>query len=130
MLLIATAILSADTGIANAPILWVQHIPQGDKWAHAILYGGLALGLGRSFLSGFNQHGVAKAVIWVGLFAFTEELSQYWFPLRTLDVKDLIADVIGLSLAQVFLWHRPKKNYLEAKLAILRILLIRPKPNQ
>jgi polysaccharide biosynthesis protein VpsQ len=108
LVLIAVAIVSADTGFANAPILLIQQLPLGDKWAHAILYGSLAFGLGRSFLPEFTHIGLARAVVWVGLFAFIEELSQYWFPLRTLDAGDLLADVIGLSIAQYGIWRRRK----------------------
>lgn len=108
LVLIAGAIVSADTGFANAPILLIQQLPLGDKWAHAILYGSLAFGLGRSFLPGFAHFGLARAVVWVGLFAFFEELSQYWFPLRTLDAGDLLADVVGLSIAQYGIWCRRK----------------------
>lgn len=110
LLLVAVAIFSADTGFANAPIAWVQAIPYGDKWAHGILYGSLAFGLGRSFLTGFNRLGLARAVVWVGLFSFAEELSQFWFPLRTVDVGDLAANIIGLSLAQYTLRRGQKKQ--------------------
>lgn len=108
LLLVAAAIFSADTGFAHAPIDWVQKIPYGDKWAHCILYGSLTFGLGRSFLAGFHRTGLAKAVLWVGLFTFAEELSQFWFPLRTVDAGDLAANIIGLGLAQLALRRRCK----------------------
>ncbi len=106
LLLVAAAIFSADTGFAHAPIDLVQKIPFGDKWAHGILYGSLAYGLGRSFLPGFYRTGLARAVLCVGVFTCAEEFSQFWFPLRTVDVGDLAANVIGLSLAQYALRRR------------------------
>lgn len=108
LVLISGAIFSADTGFANTPIQLIQQLPWGDKWAHAILYGSLAFGLGRSFIPGFAHFGLARAVIWVGLFAFIEELSQYWFPLRTVDAGDLLADVVGLGIAQYGIWRKQK----------------------
>ncbi|RZA06648.1 MAG: hypothetical protein EOO68_04710 [Moraxellaceae bacterium] len=105
MILIAGAIISADTGIASAPIQLIQQLPLGDKWAHAILYGSLAFGLGSSFMPGFSKLGVARAVLCVGVFTFVEEFSQYWFPLRTVDAGDLVANIIGLSIAQYGLWR-------------------------
>lgn len=110
LLLVAAAIFSADTGFAHTPIALVQQIPYGDKWAHGILYGSLAFGLGRSFVPGFYRTGLARAVLWVGLFTCAEEFSQFWFPLRTVDVGDLAANFIGLSLAQYALRRRQKNQ--------------------
>ncbi len=109
MALIGCAIFSADTGFAYGPISLVQQIPYGDKWAHAILYGSLAYGLGRSFLHGQGFLGLQRAVVWVALFGLAEELSQFWFPLRTVDMGDLLADLLGLGCAQLALHARTVK---------------------
>ncbi len=109
MALIGCAIFSADTGFAYGPIALVQQIPYGDKWAHAILYGSLAYGLGRSFLQGQAFFRLQRAVLWVALFGLIEELSQFWFPLRTVDMGDLLADLLGLGCAQLALQTRAVK---------------------
>ncbi|HEY6529106.1 MAG TPA: VanZ family protein [Cellvibrionaceae bacterium] len=115
LILIAGAIFSADTGYANAPIQLIQQLPLGDKWTHAILYGSLAFGLGSSFMPGFTKLGLARAVLCVGVFTFVEEFSQYWFPLRTVDAGDLVANVIGLSIAHYGLWRTKKAHKLMRK---------------
>ena len=95
-------IILADTANYNFAFFVVGTVPYGDKIAHAILYGVMALflnfGLGfkaKKFL-GFDMQIGAMIVL---LFAGLEELSQYYFPSRTLDIYDFVADFIGVVLA-------------------------------
>jgi VanZ family protein len=72
---------------------------------HGLLYGIMALLLnyGLNFKSknilGFNLQIGALIVL---TFAGVEELSQYWFPSRTCDVVDFVADTIGVILFSFF----------------------------
>ena len=74
-------------------------IPYGDKLGHFCLFGFLTLGANFALklkyitLYSFN---VYVGAICVFLFVLIEELSQHFIPNRTLDVSDLLADVIGI----------------------------------
>ena len=101
-LFILWIIFLADSANYNYAFFMVGSIPYGDKIAHALLYGVMALllnfGLGfktKQFL-GLN---IQLGSILVLLFAGVEELSQYFFPSRILDMYDFIADFVGVFLA-------------------------------
>ena len=74
-----------------------------DKALHALLYAGLAVlivralsgGWLRSFTVGTALLAVAIAVV----YGITDEIHQYFVPLRTMDVGDVIADAVGSALA-------------------------------
>jgi len=97
-------IILADSADYNFAFALVGGIPYGDKIAHASLYGVMALllnfGLGfktKEFL-GFSLQVGAMIVL---LFAGLEELSQYYFPSRTLDFYDFVADFVGVVFASM-----------------------------
>ena len=102
--LIAWVIYLADTGQSSIFFSLVRQLPYGDKLGHFALFGLLTLGLnlvtgGRSWRCGpLNLYWGATLVFVV---AALEELSQAWFPNRTLDITDLMADVVGIL---VFSW--------------------------
>ncbi|BDY04651.1 VanZ family protein [Ferrimonas sp. YFM] len=102
--LIAWVIYLADTGQSSIFFSLVRQLPYGDKLGHFALFGLLTLGLnlvtgGRSWCCGpLNLYWGATLVFVV---AALEELSQAWFPNRTLDITDLMADVVGIL---VFSW--------------------------
>ena len=103
-LFIIWIIILADSADHNFAFSLVGGIPYGDKIAHASLYGVMALllnfGLGfktKEFL-GFSLQVGAMIVL---LFAGLEELSQYYFPSRTLDFYDFVADFVGVVLASI-----------------------------
>ncbi len=107
-LFIVWIIILADKADYNYAFFLVGTIPYGDKIAHALLYGVMAFllnfGVGyrtKHFL-GFNMQIGAMIVL---LFAGLEELSQYYFPSRTLDIYDFLADVAGVVLASI-LWRK------------------------
>ncbi len=99
---ISWIIYLADNSNHNFAFSLVGHIPYGDKIAHALLYGLMALFLnfGLNFktknILGYSMQMGSMIVL---LFAGIEELSQYYFPSRTLDIYDFIADFIGVVLA-------------------------------
>jgi len=77
----------------------VARIPYGDKLGHFCLFGLLTLGVNFAFklksytLISFNIY-VGSTVVF--FFVLLEELSQYFIPSRTLDITDVLADIIGI----------------------------------
>ncbi|CAA6821393.1 MAG: Trypsin [uncultured Sulfurovum sp.] len=108
-LFIGFIIYLADTADHNFAFRMIGAIPYGDKLMHALLYGVMALLLnyGLNFRShnflGFNMQVGALIVL---AFAGLEELSQYWFPSRTCDLMDFIADTVGVVLFSFIKWGR------------------------
>lgn len=102
-------IFLADSGRRSVFFDLVQHLPYGDKLGHAGLFGTLALLANVSF--GFRY--LKRPWIQVGslavlTFAFGEELTQYFFPQRAMDLSDAVADFFGVSIATlVSIWLRP-----------------------
>jgi len=104
---ISFIIFLADTADHNFAFDLLGQVPYGDKIGHVVLYGVMALLLnyGLKFKSykffGFNMQLGAIIVL---TFAGLEEISQYWFPSRTCDVVDFVADMVGVVLFS--LWRR------------------------
>jgi len=100
-LFISFIIYLADTADYNFAFRTIGQIPYGDKLMHGLPYGVMALLLnyGLNFKSlkflGFNLQIGALIVL---TFAGLEEISQYWFPSRTCDMLDFVADTIGVVL--------------------------------
>lgn len=106
-MLISYIIILADTENYNFAFHLVGYIPYGDKIAHAVLYGMMALllnyGLHFKHIK-FLRISLQIGAIYVLLFAGLEELTQYYIPSRTFDIGDLLADFIGVVLAS--LWKK------------------------
>ena len=104
---ISFIIFLADSADHNFAFELIGHIPYGDKMMHALLYGVMALllnyGLKYKSYKFFGSHMQLGAII-VLTFAGLEELSQYWFPSRTCDFVDFVADMVGVVLFS--LWRR------------------------
>lgn len=97
-----------------AGIFWLSHqssppmpvalrFPGEDKIAHMVLYGGLA-GLISVCLHqspGLFPRWVMRfgPVLFASFYGVTDEVHQYFIPLRTPDVFDLVADFAGAALA-------------------------------
>jgi len=78
---------------------FVASIPYGDKLGHFCLFGLLTLGVNFAFK--LKSYTLISLNIYLGstvvfFFVLLEELSQYFIPNRTLDVTDLLADVLGI----------------------------------
>lgn len=94
-------IYSADTGQPNLFFDFIKQVPYGDKLGHLLLFGTLTLlvNLGTNFrrvpLGNFSPYlgAIAVAVIVV-----IEECSQAYFPQRTFDLFDLLADAVGILI--------------------------------
>ena len=116
---ISIIIFLADTADHNFAFRLVGHIPYGDKFFHALLFGLMALVLnyGLDFrrvrfpthrLNPFSQNGalgnapytfhLQLGSIIVLIFATIEECTQYYIPSRTFDLGDLLADLVGVVL--------------------------------
>lgn len=96
-------IYKADTANYNFAFHVVGMIPYGDKIAHAILYGILV------YLLLYALEGIFHRFLWIApalvlFFSTAEEVSQLYFPSRTFDWFDLLADVIGIVGAAVVYW--------------------------
>lgn len=99
---ICWVIFSADTGRKTWYFDFVRSLPYGDKLGHIGLFGLLALLANFAF----RFKSVRAAWLQVGslavlAFAMIEELSQHFFPNRTLDIVDAIADLIGIGAATI-----------------------------
>lgn len=96
---ISWIIFLADSADYNFAFYLVGDIPYGDKVAHALLYGIMALLLNyglrfKYFGTKFFQLQIGSMLVF--LFAALEEISQYFILSRTFDLYDLLADVIGI----------------------------------
>jgi len=95
----------ANSGSSNVLFL-VNYYSYGDKVGHFFIYGLLAFGL--SIALNFKSLYVGKIKIYLGvllvfIFAVGEELLQAFYPKRTMDVYDVLADVIGLIVFSILL---------------------------
>ena len=104
----------ANTGQNSIFFEFVDILPYGDKLGHFFLFGFLSLAANFAFklktFSLFSRDIYIGSII-VFSFALIEELSQYFFPNRTLDIIDLIADILGI-LMFTLLTKLLKKKYL------------------
>lgn len=101
-------------------IFWLSSIssppdlPGGvsDKSAHVLLYSGLGALLVRARAGGWRRPvtlGIAAAaVVMASLYGITDEIHQYFVPPREVEVRDILADAIGASLAAgaLYAWSR------------------------
>ena len=118
-LFIARIIFLADTGGDSIFFDLVKALPYGDKIGHLCLFGCLTLLLNwaadfRVFK--FSRLPVYYGALFVSVFVVLEELSQGFFPTRTLDITDLMADAVGITLFSFLSYgihkyklHRPQK---------------------
>lgn len=106
-------IYAADSGMDNVFLRIVDLVPYGDKVAHVLLYGCLALLLNlllkRKLLTVKSINFQLGSVLVLG-FAAMEELSQGFFATRNLDMWDLFADVIGVCLAAILVTYKKGAN--------------------
>jgi VanZ family protein len=123
---ISYIIFLADTADYNFAFYLVGHVPYGDKIAHAVLYGVMALLLNYALgfrrvrfpthlptihhikaFSSFTYKGALGNAPYIGsiivlVFATLEEFSQYFIPSRTFDLWDLGADFVGVVLFSIW----------------------------
>ena len=98
----------ANTGQPSVFFDFIAQIPYGDKLGHLCLFGVLALGANFAFK--LKTLSIASCNMYIGSlvvlgFALIEELSQFFVLSRTLDITDLIADLVGIVLFSfITLW--------------------------
>lgn len=89
----------ANTGGHSVFFDIVRTTRDGDKIGHFFLYGLLVLGCNcalRFKMLGGPPYGIYWGTLAVSAFVVLEELSQSFFPGRTVDIKDLYADGAGI----------------------------------
>jgi len=93
-------IFAADAGIAAPVFDFVRSFPLGDKIAHFILMGTLALlanlVLSRGLLAR-SRHSILIGTAIVAGLVLLEEITQIWIPGRTFSLSDLTADALGIA---------------------------------
>ncbi|QYJ90747.1 trypsin [Shewanella halotolerans] len=117
-------IVSADAGRTN-PLFELAHaIPFGDKLGHMLLFGTLTLfavvgsnfrrvsfgrlSLGRLSLGPLEVRPYLGAVV-VAIVVIIEECSQQYFPSRSFDGYDLVADGVGILLFSLMSLYLEKR---------------------
>ncbi len=104
---LAWVISEADLGKPNFFIQLAATMPYGDKIGHLLLFAALALLL--IFATRARQLVVGPLRLYVGVvlalgFAVLEEGSQLLFPARSFELLDILADLLGVTLATVLTW--------------------------
>jgi len=105
-------IYKVDTGQDSLFFDLIRDVPYGDKMGHFILFGLLVLGV--NIATKFKQVKIGAINIFVGtvlvfMFVLVEELSQYFLPMRTLDIMDLCADIAGIILFSAISYSLSKR---------------------
>lgn len=97
----AWIIYMADAGQPLWILTWVRAMPYGDKLGHFMMFGVMAalvnLALRLKTLTLGKVHFLLGSFL-VFLFAVLEELSQFYFPRRTVDLFDLLAGSLGILI--------------------------------
>lgn len=95
-------IVAADSGQQNYFLQLAASLPYGDKIGHVLLFAALALLL--NFATKARQLAVGPIRLYLGVvltlgFALLEEGSQLLFPARSFELLDILADLLGVTLA-------------------------------
>jgi VanZ family protein len=99
-LFIIGIVVLADTDRLG-PLGAIYGIPYGDKVGHFVLYGLLALFLNLAFLSRTHAdpgRRVLTVSLTLAMLIGLEELSQFRFPDRTMDIADLLSGYAGVAI--------------------------------
>lgn len=112
-LFICWIIYMANANINNIFFELINMIPAGDKLGHFFLFGMLAMLVNlalncRTFK--FRQYSVQLGGFLIFSLTIFEELSQHFFPNRTVDIVDLIANLAGILFFN-YLSTRIAKTY-------------------
>jgi VanZ family protein len=100
-------------------------LPHLDKAAHFLAFGALALALHRA-LSGSTAMGRSRrailVVLVVLLYGILDEVHQFFVPLRTVEILDVVSDAAGgiaatwaVGLYQRRRWRKEKNNAQEIR---------------
>ena len=100
LLFMLAVAVAADTGTIPPFVRDIYRFPGGDWVGHFVLYGILAWLAARAFPNRLNffRWKLPLSALFVLLMAALEELSQFWFPVRTPDLYDLSFGLLGIIL--------------------------------
>lgn len=89
----------------------VPNVGEGDKVVHALLYGPLAVLIGRAAPS-VTRHPMRAALVAVGLAALAalDEWHQAFIPGRSAGVGDWAADVVGVLVGLAVVTARARRS--------------------
>lgn len=97
-------IYAADMRLHPRFFHWVATVPHLDKALHFALMGLLAwaanLALNHHRFRLGPLHLLTGSVV-IAVIVAAEEISQAWFPARSCDWRDLVADLLGITLASL-----------------------------
>lgn len=97
-------ISDADSGRRNIFMTFFASKPNGDKIGHVLLSGSLTLAA--NFLFQHRGYKIGKLYLPLGslivfILATIEESSQYFISSRTFDLKDALANTVGIILFSI-----------------------------
>ena len=104
-------IVFADRGTARAFFDWINSFPLGDKAGHFFLIGVMAFLLNHALAyrtAPINRSHPQLGGLIVGVVITLEEFSQLWFASRTFDAGDLLANWIGILVAELLVRARAR----------------------
>ncbi len=88
-------------------------VPFNDKFAHAVMFGGLcalvSMGMSRPPRKVSFAALVVLPVLFTTAYGLTDEIHQLYVPQRSFELADLLADFLGACIAQTVLvlhWKR------------------------
>lgn len=101
-LLVFVVVISALADVGHESLVFeaVRTTPHGDKLCHFAIFGALAFFTHRALefrtwaMAGFR---IPVGPLLVLMLATVEELSQAFFPQRTLDLVDWLSDLFGIA---------------------------------
>lgn len=83
-----------------------------DKIAHTILFGILGFLITRAFYFGTNdtlrKNAIVLGILVGTLYALSDEIHQLFVPGRSADIIDVLADFVGIIVAQLFFVYKRK----------------------
>jgi hypothetical protein len=99
---VVAIIATVNSGFRHEAMIVVSWLPYKDAGAHFIIMGMLAATVCWAYadarIAGVRL-GVLGVSLILGVGVGLEELSQGWFPGRSVTLKDLLAGYLGISLA-------------------------------
>jgi len=101
---VALIIYAADMRLHSKFFRWMASVPHLDKVLHFALMGllawvtNIALNHHRLHLGSLR---LLTGSIVISVIVAAEEYTQAWFPARTCDWRDLVADLLGITLASL-----------------------------
>ncbi len=105
-------IICADRGALPGAITKLYNFPFGDKLGHVALFGGLAYMLethnAQRAWRVFGHSVPIATLLLIGLVSL-EELSQHWYPHRTVDLLDLLASWLGILATSGWIAYRRRR---------------------